>query len=292
VGFGDEIMATYYAKIEKKKYPDRQVVVGNYKTRQALDSRVFFNNPNISDPKKLDKNKIVHFVDLNNTNRPYIDWERTTMHKYYWNLNHRTMPGELYFDEQEINEAQNAIREAVEFWKSSNSIEYKGIIFVESSRVEEKSSKHDKKIFNKCGKNQNWSHKKWGKTVEILKKNYLIINPTHQNSFTYQNTFSYGCNFRVACAIMKYCNLYLGPEGGFAHAAAALSKPGVVIYGGWIPPQIIGYDFHENLYVDIEGSPCGIRDRECDHCKKCMDLITVDNVINAVERNINKKVNY
>ena len=91
---------------------------------------------------------------------------------------------------------------------------------------------------------------------------------------------------------MKYCNLYLGPEGGFSHAAAALSKPGVVIYGGWIPPQIIGYDFHENLYVDIEGSPCGIRDRECDHCKKCMDLITVDNVINAVERNINKKINY
>ena len=43
---------------------------------------------------------------------------------------------------------------------------------------------------------------------------------------------------------------------------------------------------------DIVGSPCGIRDRECDHCKKCMDLITVDNVINAAERNINKKINY
>ena len=54
MGFGDEIMATYYAKIEKQKHPDRQVVVGNHKTKQALDSRVFFNNPNISDPKKLD----------------------------------------------------------------------------------------------------------------------------------------------------------------------------------------------------------------------------------------------
>ena len=63
------------------------------------------------------------------------------------------------------------------------------------------------------------------------------------------------------------------------------------VYGGWISPQVIGYDFHENLYVDIEGSPCGIR-RECDHCRKCMDLITVESVINAVERNINKKVNY
>jgi|TARA_B100001964_G_scaffold159511_1_gene175147 hypothetical protein len=291
MGFGDEIMATYYAKIEKQKYPDRQVVVGNYKTKQALDSRVFFNNPNISDPKKLDKNKIVHFVDHNNTNRPYIDWQKTTTHKYYWNLNHRPMPGELYFDKKEINESQNVIREAIAFWNSSNSTEHKGIIFVESSRVKNKSSKDDGRIFNKCGENQNWGLEKWKKTIEILKKNYLIINATHQNSFYYQGTFSYQCSFRIACAIMKYCNIYLGSEGGFSHAAASLSKSGVVIYGGWIPPQVIGYDFHENLYVEIEGSPCGIRD-ECDHCRKCMDLITIDNVINAVERNINKKVNY
>jgi len=166
MGFGDEIMATYYAKIEKQKYPDRQVVVGNYKTKQALDSRVFFNNPNISDPKKLDENKIVHFVDLNNTNRPYIDWQKSTVHKYYWKLNHRAIPGELYFDKQEINEAQNAIKEAIAFWKSSNSTEHKGIIFIESSKVT--------KIKSKCGENQSWGFEKWEKTVEILKKNYLI----------------------------------------------------------------------------------------------------------------------
>ena len=284
MGYGDEIMATYYAKLEKQKYPNRQVVVGNYKTKKALDSRVFFNNPNISDPKKLDEKRIVHFVDHNNTNRPYIDWQKTTKHKYYWNFSHYAMPGELYFDKQETSEAQNVITEAGVFWESSNTAEHKGIIFIESSKIA--------KIKSKCGENQSWGFKKWDKTIEILKKNYLIINASHQNSFSHQNTFSYDCNFRIACAIMKYCNLYLGPEGGFAHAAAALSKPGVVIYGGWIPPQVIGYDFHENLYVDIKGSPCGIRDRECDHCKKCMDLITIDNVINAVERNINKKINY
>jgi hypothetical protein len=283
MGFGDEIMATYYAKIEKQKYPDRQVVVGNYKTKQALDSIIFFNNPNISDPKKLDERRIVHFVDHNNTNRPYIDWQKTTKHKYYWNFNHRSMPGELYFEKQEISEAKNAITEAAVFWKSSNTAEHKGIILIESSKVA--------KVKSKCGENQNWGLEKWNKTIEILRKNYIIINTVHNNSFSHRDIFSYDCSFRVACAIMKYCNLYLGPEGGFAHAAAALSKPGVVIYGGWIPPQVIGYDFHENLYVDIEGSPCGIRDK-CDHCKKCMDLITVDNVINAVERNINKKINY
>ena len=47
MGYGDEIMATAYAKIEKQKYPERQIVVGNSKTRKALYSRVFFKNPNI-----------------------------------------------------------------------------------------------------------------------------------------------------------------------------------------------------------------------------------------------------
>ena len=293
MGFGDEIMATYYAKLEKQKYPDRQVVVGNYKTKKATDSRIFYNNPKISDPKKLDENKIVHFVDLNSKNRPYIDWKRTTKHKFYWNPNHRAIPGELYFDEQEVDEAQNTIKEAIAFWKSSNSIEHRGIIIIEPSRIGEKISKDDERVFDKCGENQMWGLKKWDKAIEILKKNYLIVNMSvNQNSFSHQNIFSYDCNFRIACAIMKHCNLYLGPEGGFAHAAAALLKPAVVIYGGWISPQVIGYDFHENLYVDIEGSPCGIRDRECAHCRKCMDLITVDNVVNAVEKNINKKINY
>ena len=159
MGYGDEIMATYYAKIEKQKYPDRQIVVGNYKTKKALDSRVFFNNPNISDPKKLDEKRIVHFVDHNQTNRPYIDWQKSTKHKFYWNFSHRAKPGELHFDKQEINEAQNIITEAEVFWESLNIVGHKGIIFIESSKVA--------KVKSKCGENQSWGVEKWDKTIEI-----------------------------------------------------------------------------------------------------------------------------
>ncbi len=286
MGYGDEIMATAFAKIEKKKYPERQVVVGDAKARTAKYSKIYYNNPNISDPRKLDQNKIVHFVDHNNSNRPYIDWTKSKSGKLCWNINHRAIPGELYFDKQEINEAENVIKDAKKFWKTYNSIKNKGIIFIETSRIIKKNFM-PKQIYNR-----NWSPERWEKTIDILKKSYLIVNSTHTKSFKHDNIFSYGCEFRVACAIMKYCDIYLGPEGGFAHAAAALSKPAVVIFGGWITPKVTGYEFHENLYVDIEGSPCGIRDRECDHCKKCMDLITVDNVVNAVEKNINKKINY
>ena len=120
MGYGDEIMATAFAKIEKKKYPERQVVVGDAKARTAKYSKIYYNNPNISDPRKLDQNKIVHFVDHNNSNRPYIDWTKSKSGKLCWNINHRAIPGELYFDKQEINEAENVIKDAKKFWKTYN----------------------------------------------------------------------------------------------------------------------------------------------------------------------------
>ena len=120
MGYGDEIMATAFAKIEKQKYPERQVVVGNIDTRQATYSKIFYNNPNISDPRKLDESKIVHFVNLSNINRLYIDWQKSTKHKYFWNLKHRPLPGELFFDVKEINEAKTVINRAKESWQKSN----------------------------------------------------------------------------------------------------------------------------------------------------------------------------
>ena len=67
------------------------------------------------------------------------------------------------------------------------------------------------------------------------------------------------------------------------HAAAALNKKAVVIFGGFINPSITGYDFHKNLYIEDEKSPCGLKD-ECIHCLKCMELITVYDVKEAIIR--------
>ena len=58
-------------------------------------------------------------------------------------------------------------------------------------------------------------------------------------------------NFRLACAIMNKCDIYLGPEGGFGHVAAALKKKAVIYFGGWITPNVIGYDFHK-IYILIK----------------------------------------
>jgi len=71
--------------------------------------------------------------------------------------------------------------------------------------------------------------------------------------------------------------LLLVGRGGYAHGAAALNKKGIFLYGGWIDPKITGYEIHNNVYIDIEKSPCGNLNK-CKHCDKCRELITVNRV--------------
>jgi len=91
-------------------------------------------------------------------------------------------------------------------------------------------------------------------------------------------------SFRHACAILERSGGYVGHEGGLHHAAAALGKRAVVIFGGYISPEVTGYDGHINLYVpDPEYRlGCGTV-TPCQHCKESMSEITVEQVITAVK---------
>lgn len=49
---------------------------------------------------------------------------------------------------------------------------------------------------------------------------------------------------------MAGCRFYVGTEGFLHHLAAAFGKPAVVLFGGYAPPSVLGYDFHTNIYRD------------------------------------------
>ena len=286
MGFGDELMATGIAKIEKQKFPDRQIVIGSLEKKIVTQSVIFLNNPNIIiDPKKIDGKKLVYFVNSYPGNRPHINWQKTVVGKNSWNYNFKPTPGELYFSSDEISLATKVIQDSEIYWKKNKNFKHKGIIFIETT-----SSKIDNPQLGFKHVNKDWGSENWLSLIEKLKKDYLIIQSIHSKSKKYKDIFNFNSDFRQACAVMKFCNLYVGPEGGFGHAAAALTKPAVIIFGGWIPPQVTGYDFHDNIYIDIEGSPCGIFSHECKHCKECMSKITVNMVEQSVKKNINKQI--
>lgn len=91
-------------------------------------------------------------------------------------------------------------------------------------------------------------------------------------------------SFRHACAILERSIGYVGHEGGLHHAAAALGKPAVVVFGGYISPTVTGYETHTNLYIADEKYPlgCGYV-TPCEHCREAMSKITVEEVVNAVK---------
>jgi len=287
MGYGDELMATGIAKIQKKKNPNSQIVIGNYDKKIITQSIIFNNNPNIiTDSKKIDPSRKLLFINNSPGNRPYFDSEQTTLKKrMVWNFQFKPTPGELYFSEKENKKAKKIIDKAEIFWNAINNKKHNGIIFIETTSI-----KINNPDFNFKHINKDWGSKKWVALINKLKKKFLIIQSLHSGSIHYDGIFEFKSNFREAAAAMKMTNLFLGPEGGFGHVAAALNKPAVIIFGGWIHPQSTGYDFHENIYIDIKGSPCGIYSQECDHCKECMKIISVEKVEKSVIRNINKEI--
>jgi ADP-heptose:LPS heptosyltransferase len=84
-------------------------------------------------------------------------------------------------------------------------------------------------------------------------------------------------DFRHALAVMERAALYIGPEGGLHHGAAAVGTKAVVLFGAWIPPQVTGYDSHINIAT---GKACGSL-KACPHCAEAMASISVDQVFEA-----------
>jgi hypothetical protein len=88
-------------------------------------------------------------------------------------------------------------------------------------------------------------------------------------------------SFREAAAALAGVELAIVPEGGLHHAAAAVGTRAIVLFGGFIPPRITGYDAHVNLVGDIDF--CGSL-TTCAHCRAALNRITVEEVYgNAIE---------
>ena len=280
MGYGDDLIITSHASKIKKKFPDRQIVIGSVLKKQAYHSIMYDNNPNISDCNNLDLKKPIHIIDYHPGNRPYIDYKNSTNTKYIWNKNFKVTPGEIYFSKEEINEANKIILEAKKYWNSCNNKKFRGLIFFEPS-----STKIDNKQFGTKQQNKDWGYKNWNHLANILNKDFLLIQSVHSKSKIIKNIFNPGnLDFRLACAVMNNCDIYLGLEGGFVQAAGALKKKAVIYFGGWISPEIIGYDFHENIYYDDKFSPCGEYFNFCSHCEDARKSISTNLFLEKIEK--------
>jgi ADP-heptose:LPS heptosyltransferase len=127
------------------------------------------------------------------------------------------------------------------------------------------------------GPNKEWSFARWQQVVDALRPHVAFVQPSYGKPLLAGVRAAHG-TFRGYAAVLAGCDLHLGPEGGLHHAAAALRRPAVVLFGGRTHPRVTGYAGHENVYRDVPGSPCGMI-APCAHCRRCMDSISVEEVV-------------
>lgn len=253
MGYGDQLMATGLARGARAR--GRRVAFGSG-GRIRWDSRselVFRGNPNIAAPGaegSADLDWVAYFKGhrLYNAQHP-------TEPRWVWNLDFTPTPGELYLT-------------AVEKLRAGRF--GKGFVLIEPHVPAEKS----------VGPNKDWGFARYQAVADALRDGGHRVAQFESGGRAMLDGVEplETASFRDAVAVLGHAALYVGPEGGLHHGAAAMGTPAVVLFGGFIPPAVTGYPGHANLTGGAEA--CGFY-TPCAHCRAAMDAIAVDEVLAA-----------
>lgn len=95
---------------------------------------------------------------------------------------------------------------------------------------------------------------------------------------------------RQSAAILHHARLYVGTVGFLMHLARAVECPSVVIFGGREAPWQSGYVCNYNIYSEVPCSPCW-RSNTCEFDRRCMSNISVDDVVSAIRKMLERPRN-
>lgn len=134
--------------------------------------------------------------------------------------------------------------------------------------------------------NKQWGLENWQRLLSILSLEYELVQPLMPGRAALPGAVGVNTpSFRHAVALMARAAVSVLPEGGLHHAAAALGRPAVVLFGGVNSPEFTGYPAHVNLADEGPGSPCGAW-VPCEHCANAWARLTPETVAAAVVQSI------
>ncbi len=252
MGVGDEIMVTGQARVMQLRDP-RKVRV-THKGVMRWDA-IWDHNPRIA---RLEERG--DFQELQargpDNHRPYHTGK--TDQRWIYNLAFRAERGEIYLtvDEKTFGDR------------------HRGRLLIEPH------------IKAKASPNKQWGWDRWQALADLLRKEGLEptqLGPAGTRKLNGVQLIETG-TFRQAAAVIATASAVVLPEGGPHHAAAAFGIPGVVIFGGFTPVELTGYEMHRNLGVSL-GDACGMR-IACDHCRREMAKVTPEQVLEELQASL------
>lgn len=187
--------------------------------------------------------------------RPYI--ARKTPERWYWKP-YKPTPAEIIFTPEELAFAEP----------------YRGMIMIEPNV---------KEIGHK---NKAWLWDRWSQVAlgAILRSPHGVVQCVVEGNRVLRDVVVvHTPSFRHAAAVLSVCKAFIGTEGGLGHAAAAVGTPAVILWSEFISPDITGYTLPTIINIRHADKACGMR-TDCPGCRKSMEKITVDMVVDALER--------
>ncbi len=257
MGFGDEILATGMARGAKARGKRIAFGDGEKIIFSPWSEIVFRGNPNIAHPgdeRDEDIEWIAHYKGSRLYNSP-------SHGRWIWNLDFRPVPGELFFSDEELEFAEKVGSD---------------FVVIEPNVPAHKS----------VATNKDWGAPRYDAVATRLaiegRRVVQFIYPTARTKLIAAEQVK--CpSFRHGLAVLSKAQLYIGPEGGLHHGAAAVNVPAVVLFGGFIPPAVTGYPGHTNLTGGAIA--CG-RVQRCRHCQDAMNAISVQKVLLSAKRHL------
>jgi hypothetical protein len=245
LGIGDWILASAEARHYHQLH-GLPIVFANRETRHVFYSEVFENNPKILEEPQAGQEVCV--VENYPGKRPYI--RAVTKERFLFDNGFMIEPGELFLSEAE----------------KAGGIE--GAVLIEPHTKTEMGLSR-----NKC-----WPWERWQKLVDTVNLPWVQMvygNKKALNGVRVVKTDT----FRQTLPYINKSSLIVTTDGAIHHAAAALGKQAIVLWGGVASPELLGYKMHKNICH--EENPCGSI-VDCEHCVEAMNRITVEEVADAV----------
>jgi ADP-heptose:LPS heptosyltransferase len=136
-----------------------------------------------------------------------------------------------------------------------------------------------------CAQSKEWYPERWAKVVGWLRdKGYKVMQLGGEDSLPIPGAINLlgQTGIRQALALLKQARCFLGIDSVFNHAAHGFGVRGVVLFGA-STPEIWGYAENINIYKGLKCQPCiDLLQDKC-HARRCMQQISVEEVIQALE---------
>lgn len=245
MGAGDELMVTGQVR-QMRATNSRKVRVLDRKG-QPRWSDLWSGNPGIARPNERGALQILR----NGPGlRPYVDYTRSTPQRWAY-ADWRAEPGELFGITPDPRG--------------------EGRVLIEPN------------LKGNASPNKQWGHGNWLALLRATGIRWAQMCPPGVHALPGVERIE-TATFKQAAGVLLAARGAVLPEGGLHHAAAALDKRVVVLFGGMVSPRQTGYSCHENIAIDDpEALGWRIPHRACD---RAWSLITPAMVLAALEKTL------